>query len=625
MVQSGQNAEMASEALALFKSTDAMLGGFGSLGRVEAGDSNVESVVKSYRGEGKDLDIGFWNIEFLNKHYENKVDQVADLIVQMNLDVWCISESSPKAAAVLTERLNKHYGVPFKSIASEPNAPTTKLSNTVLYNSKTVHVEKRDWPRKVENLLQASSKDDLNLESVHGKIFDRYPAWYTVTFLENPDLKVNVVPLHLKALGEGVLRRRLASKILAKAVEISIKEDTSGLAKNGWLLGGDLNATLASKDFDSLSDSGFIPLSAKDSLDQAGFSYLKSPYKNLIDHVFMSPGLSSMLDEDDFFIVAADLSLSNFLKISDHRPVLVRMSLAPEARPEAVEADVLSKLLIEAESMPDETQDLLLPVVENRRRTYYDREADQRQLEAYYTGVSLEGDSNTLRSQLEALLVSTHTIKLGYDPKVHLYPWVDWRPNGKCESIYSGKSFDPEELIKADLETEAKLESAIREAVLKDNFSLESISESLESQYTLNCEHVVPQSWFQKLQPMKGDLHHLFSCEPSCNSFRGNFRYVDFDDFEAIRDDCGRSERATFEPKSGKGPVARATLYFLLRYPGRIDSFYSNADISMLVAWSENDPVGEYERHRNWAIQEVQGNRNPFIDFPGLASKLFTP
>ena len=68
---------------------------------------------------------------------------------------------------------------------------------------------------------------------------------------------------------------------------------------------------------------------------------------------------------------------------------------------------------------------------------------------------------------------------------------------------------------------------------------------------------------------MRGDIHHLFACEVGCNSFRGNFPYFDFPDTQAaVREACGRLEDIGFEPGAGKGPVARATLYFLLRYPG---------------------------------------------------------
>ena len=37
---------------------------------------------------------------------------------------------------------------------------------------------------------------------------------------------------------------------------------------------------------------------------------------------------------------------------------------------------------------------------------------------------------------------------------------------------------------------------------------------------------------------------------------------------EAIRDECGKRDANRFEPSAAKGIVARATLYFLLRYPG---------------------------------------------------------
>src|SRR4051794_25147285 len=53
----------------------------------------------------------------------------------------------------------------------------------------------------------------------------------------------------------------------------------------------------------------------------------------------------------------------------------------------------------------------------------------------------------------------------------------------------------------------------------------------VEAALPFNCEHVVPQSWFGKQKPMRGDLHHLFVCEARCNSFRGNTPYMEFADF----------------------------------------------------------------------------------------------
>ena len=36
----------------------------------------------------------------------------------------------------------------------------------------------------------------------------------------------------------------------------------------------------------------------------------------------------------------------------------------------------------------------------------------------------------------------------------------------------------------------------------------------------------------------------------------------------------------------------------------------------VLMTWHEQDPVSTWELHRNAAIAERQGNRNPFIDHP---------
>ena len=37
--------------------------------------------------------------------------------------------------------------------------------------------------------------------------------------------------------------------------------------------------------------------------------------------------------------------------------------------------------------------------------------------------------------------------------------------------------------------------------------------------------------------------------------------------------------------------------------------------------WHESDPVDDHKINRNNIIEEVQGNRNPFIDMPELVSE----
>jgi endonuclease G len=76
---------------------------------------------------------------------------------------------------------------------------------------------------------------------------------------------------------------------------------------------------------------------------------------------------------------------------------------------------------------------------------------------------------------------------------------------------------------------------------------------------------------------------------------------------------------------AGKGPVARATLYFLLRYPGQIGDEARELQrerVSLLLEWHGANPVAEYERHRNAAIAELQGNRNPLIDHSEWAERV---
>jgi endonuclease I len=137
---------------------------------------------------------------------------------------------------------------------------------------------------------------------------------------------------------------------------------------------------------------------------------------------------------------------------------------------------------------------------------------------------------------------------------------------------------------------------------------------------------VVPQSWFAKREPMRGDLHHLFACESGCNSFRGNTPYFDFPEgTRAVRHACGTREPGRFEPGSGKGPAARAVLYVVLRYPSIVDDAPAEVeatDLPTLLEWHRAEPPGLYERHRNQAIAELQGNRNPLIDHPEWADQI---
>lgn len=265
-----------------------------------------------------------------------------------------------------------------------------------------------------------------------------------------------------------------------------------------------------------------------------------------------------------------------------------------------------------------------------REQEYFDEESNTHDVEQYYKDIKIdELSASELFNKLNALLKATHTRQPAYAPSRQVYPWVDLHPDRQLRSIYSGKTFSAEELIREDFRISQERDIQLREKMQRESIlGAEQVREAidmLETQNPFNCEHVVPQSWFGKLEPMRGDLHHLFTCESGCNSFRSNIAYFDFSDFEeAVRTDCGKREGNRFEPSRGKGAVARATLYFLLRYPGKIDSpaEFPQERLSTLLQWHHDHPVGQYERHRNQAIFHAQGNRNPLIDFPAWAGKL---
>lgn len=145
----------------------------------------------------------------------------------------------------------------------------------------------------------------------------------------------------------------------------------------------------------------------------------------------------------------------------------------------------------------------------------------------------------------------------------------------------------------------------------------------------INVEHTWPQSRFtgkHSQEAQKSDLHHLFPTDSQLNAIRGNHPFG-----EVVKDStnlkCGQSRFGasesirgpTFEPpENHKGHVARALLYFALRYDMNIEP---NQE-AYIRAWHKQYPVDSEELLRNDEIYKVQGNRNPFIDHPELVDTI---
>ncbi|MEK3890184.1 endonuclease I family protein [Bacillus sp. FSL K6-3431] len=265
----------------------------------------------------------------------------------------------------------------------------------------------------------------------------------------------------------------------------------------------------------------------------------------------------------------------------------------------------------------------------NNELVYYDEEANMKDTQRYYHRFKFQLPSSRKKFfQLHTIVRNSHKNILPYfiSKDEYLYTWVDLQPNGIVKNIYSGEEMKPADLIKQDFEVQ------IRHVDYERLQPKENTTELISIDLKFNAEHIVPQSWFSGREPMKGDLHHLFACDPQCNAIRSNFEYHDFVNYspespnENIRNHCGVASFELFEPEYGKGTIARAMLYFILRYPDGIrKSFRKKVDFTLLRKWNQQFPPSIYEKHRNQAIFHIQGNRNPFIDYPELIDEFYFP
>ncbi|MCB8964863.1 MAG: endonuclease [Bacteroidales bacterium] len=148
-----------------------------------------------------------------------------------------------------------------------------------------------------------------------------------------------------------------------------------------------------------------------------------------------------------------------------------------------------------------------------------------------------------------------------------------------------------------------------------------------------NREHVWAKSHgdFGTTPPAGTDAHHLRPSDVSVNSDRGN---KDFDNGGTQHSEatgCYYTE-STWEPRDAvKGDIARMMFYMAVRYEGDVSgepdlelvdyitSPTTNpifGKLSTLLQWHIDDPVDDFERHRNEVVYSYQENRNPFIDHP---------
>lgn len=149
-----------------------------------------------------------------------------------------------------------------------------------------------------------------------------------------------------------------------------------------------------------------------------------------------------------------------------------------------------------------------------------------------------------------------------------------------------------------------------------------------------NREHVWPKSLGGNNTTGGGaDLHHIRPSDAVVNSTRGNKKYGNANGGKAVYGSnpasgvLGGYSSTYYEPLDNvKGDVARICLYVYVRWGSQwgadsITEVFQSVDV--LLEWCEMDPVDTWEMGRNEVVEDIQGNRNVFIDYPEYAWLIF--
>ncbi|WP_299100687.1 endonuclease [uncultured Winogradskyella sp.] len=163
-----------------------------------------------------------------------------------------------------------------------------------------------------------------------------------------------------------------------------------------------------------------------------------------------------------------------------------------------------------------------------------------------------------------------------------------------------------------------------------------------------NREHLVPQSAFGSANPMRTDIHHVIPSDGYANGQRGSFPFGTVSSASWTSQNGSKRGSSSVSGYSGtvfepidefKGDIARAVLYFAVRYESNMDNYggfdmFNGTEnqaledwaITLLLDWHYNvDPVDQQEIDRNNAAYNYQGNANPFVDHPEYANMIWNP
>lgn len=153
----------------------------------------------------------------------------------------------------------------------------------------------------------------------------------------------------------------------------------------------------------------------------------------------------------------------------------------------------------------------------------------------------------------------------------------------------------------------------------------------------MNIEHSFPKSWWGgSSNNAYKDLYNLMPSEKNINTSKSNYGMGVVTN---VKTDNGCTKVGTgangvslWEPADKwKGDFARGYLYMATAYQDftwtgeGLKSLQTGAwptlqkwAYTLYIQWAKADPVNQQEIDRNDAVAAIQGNRNPYIDFPNL-------
>lgn len=236
----------------------------------------------------------------------------------------------------------------------------------------------------------------------------------------------------------------------------------------------------------------------------------------------------------------------------------------------------------------------------------------QNTIPAYYNGIDFTLNGTALKAVLATRIINTHTNELSYPDLWNALKIVDQNPENSSQVV---------------------LLYGWPGVTSGQNARVRSKNSNGGNNGDWNREHTYARSLGTpnlETNEANEDAHHVRATDVQKNNARGSIK------FSSGSGNSGSSNGGWYPGDEWKGDVARMMMYMYLRYgtqclPANVGngSTANTPDgmIDLFLQWNADDPVSAVELQRNNYMNSngtyAQGNRNPFIDNPFLATKIW--